>query len=53
MLPWELKLTTQMGLVATLCGQPPLALSSGPHQVYTPEAPLLHTCGHPHVTLSA
>ena len=39
MLAWDLKLTTQMDLGANLCGQPPLALSSGPHQVYVPEVP--------------
>ncbi len=39
MLAWDLKLTAQMGPVTTPCGQPPLALSNGPHLVYIPALP--------------
>jgi len=49
MLAWDLQLTPQMDPVATLCDQPPLALSNGPHQVYVPEIPLLHTHNQSHV----
>ena len=55
MLVWDLNFTTQMGLVATPCDQPPLALSSGPHLVYLPEVPPpLHIYDQSHhVALSA
>lgn len=48
MLAWDLKLTAQMDPGATLCNQLPLALSSGPHQVYKTQK---QPCSIPMVTL--